>query len=147
MSVTSKCLRARWVLPIEGPVIENGEVIVDDGLIVDVRAAKGTAPGDALDLGDAILLPGLVNVHTHLDYTVMRGLLEDIAFFPWIRELTVRKGRADVGRLGRVGHYGRGGSGCGRRHDDWRLHGQRRGLSGRKNAWTARHHLSGSVRH
>ena len=36
-------------------------------------------------------MPGLVNVHTHLDYTVMRGLIEDIAFFPWIRELTMRK--------------------------------------------------------
>ena len=48
-------------------------------------------PHNVLDLGDAVLLPGLVNVHTHLDYTVMRGLLEDIAFFPWIRELTMRK--------------------------------------------------------
>ena len=36
-------------------------------------------------------MPGLVNVHTHLDYTVMRGLLEDIPFFAWIRELTLRK--------------------------------------------------------
>ncbi|MGK4495565.1 amidohydrolase family protein, partial [Klebsiella pneumoniae] len=33
----------------------------------------------------------LVNVHTHLDYTVMRGLLEDIEFFPWIRRLTAYK--------------------------------------------------------
>ena len=87
----TQSLRARWVLPIEGPVIENGEVVVEDDLIVDVRTAKGTASGDVLDLGDAVLLPGLVNVHTHLDYTVMRGLLEDIAFFPWIRELTLRK--------------------------------------------------------
>jgi cytosine/adenosine deaminase-related metal-dependent hydrolase len=88
---TPKYIQARWVLPVEGSAIENGEVIVDDGLIVDVRAAKGTAVSDVFDLGDAILLPGLVNVHTHLDYTVMRGLLEDIAFFPWIRELTLRK--------------------------------------------------------
>ncbi len=36
-------------------------------------------------------MPGLVNVHTHLDYTLMRGLLEDIPFFPWIRELNARK--------------------------------------------------------
>jgi len=92
-------MRARWVLPVDGPPIENGEVVVSGDSIVAVGPASATRmdtpdshdPHNVLDLGDAVLLPGLVNVHTHLDYTVMRGLLEDIAFFPWIRELTMRK--------------------------------------------------------
>jgi len=90
-------LRARWVLPVEGAPIEGGEVVVEGERIVAVRPVPiaGHSVGDARDFGDAILLPGLVNVHAHIDYTVMRGLLEDIAFFPWIRELTARKAALD----------------------------------------------------
>jgi cytosine/adenosine deaminase-related metal-dependent hydrolase len=85
-------LRARWVLPISTPPIENGEVVVEEDRIVDVRPSPaGQVSSDVHDLGNAVLMPGLVNVHTHLDYTLMRGLLEDVAFFPWIRELTARK--------------------------------------------------------
>lgn len=86
-------LRAGWVLPVCGPPIENGEVLVEDGRIVEARPVHSASPSaDAVvDLGDAVIMPGLVNVHTHLDYTVMRGLLEDIPFFTWIRELTMRK--------------------------------------------------------
>src|SRR5689334_9237503 len=86
-------LRAAWVLPISSDPIRNGEVVVEDDRILEVRPvpADGQPTTDFTDLGDAILMPGLVNVHTHLDYTLMRGLLEDIAFFPWIRELTARK--------------------------------------------------------
>ena len=84
-------MRARWVLPISSAPIENGEVVVEGDRIVAVRQADARQPGNAEDFGNAILMPGLVNVHTHLDYTVMRGLLEDIPFFPWIRELTARK--------------------------------------------------------
>jgi cytosine/adenosine deaminase-related metal-dependent hydrolase len=90
-------LRARWVVPVSSEPIENGEIVVEEGRIAAVRPApaESAAPHVVLDLGDAILLPGLVNVHTHLDYTIMRGLLEDIPFFPWIRELTARKAALD----------------------------------------------------
>lgn len=90
-------LRARWVLPVEGAPIEGAEVVVEGERIVAVRPAPvdGAPVEDARDFGDAILMPGLVNVHAHIDYTVMRGLLEDIAFFPWIRELTARKTALD----------------------------------------------------
>ena len=91
MTQSTRVLRARWILPVSSPPIENGEVIVEGDRIVAVRRASGAGLSGILDFGDAILMPGLVNVHTHLDYTLMRGLLEDIPFFPWIRELTARK--------------------------------------------------------
>lgn len=78
--------RARWILPIDAPPIENGEIVVEAGRIVSVGPARGVARGR--DFGLAAILPGLVNAHAHLEYTVFRGLLEDVAFFPWIRELT-----------------------------------------------------------
>lgn len=84
-------LRADWVLPISSPPIERGEVVLEGDRIVAVQEAPSSSDKEVLDLGRAILLPGLVNVHTHLDYTLMRGLLEDTAFFAWIRELTARK--------------------------------------------------------
>ena len=79
-------LRARWVLPDPGArPIKDGEVVAEAGRIAYVGPAR---EGAARDFGLAAILPGLVNVHTHLEYTVFRGLLEDIAFFPWIRPLT-----------------------------------------------------------
>ena len=90
MSAAPHILRGAWVMPISGPPIPHGEVVLQGDRIVSVRPATSEAGPGVEDFGDAILLPGLVNVHTHLDYTVMRGLLEDLEFFPWIRELTAR---------------------------------------------------------
>ena len=81
---------AKWVLPIDAPPISGGEVVVENGLIAEVRARR-TPASDCRDFGDAVLLPGLVNAHSHLEYTALRGFLEDVPFFPWIRALTAAK--------------------------------------------------------
>jgi cytosine/adenosine deaminase-related metal-dependent hydrolase len=78
---------ARWVLPITQPPIENGTVVEQDGRITYVGTRAGAPPGDDYELGDAILLPGLVNTHTHLELTAMRGFLEDLDFADWIDKL------------------------------------------------------------
>jgi cytosine/adenosine deaminase-related metal-dependent hydrolase len=85
---------ARRVLPITQPPIENGTVVEQNGVITYV-GPRDTAPrGDDTELGDAILLPGLVNAHTHLELTVMRGFLEDCRFTVWIDKL--RQSRQDA---------------------------------------------------
>jgi cytosine/adenosine deaminase-related metal-dependent hydrolase len=78
---------ARWVLPITRPPIENGTVVESDGVITYVGLRSAAPPGDDYDLGDAILLPGLVNTHTHLELTAMRGFLENCQFAEWIDKL------------------------------------------------------------
>jgi cytosine/adenosine deaminase-related metal-dependent hydrolase len=61
-------LRARWVLPIDRPPIEGGYVSVVEGRIT---AVGGGMPDDAVveDIGDVVLMPGLVNAHTHLEFS------------------------------------------------------------------------------
>jgi cytosine/adenosine deaminase-related metal-dependent hydrolase len=80
---------ARWVVPVAAAPIAGGTVITEGDRITWVGERR-TAPagGRDEDLGDAILTPGLVNAHTHLDLTVMRGLLSDLPFFAWVRTLT-----------------------------------------------------------
>jgi len=85
---------ARWVLPITRPPIENGTVVESDGLITYVGPRSAAPPGQDYDLGDAILLPGLINTHTHLELTAMRGFLEDLCFSDWIERL--RQSRNEI---------------------------------------------------
>ena len=63
--------RARWVLPIDRAPVSEGWVEVAEGRIAAI--GQGRPPGDAQDLGDVALLPGLVNAHTHLELSWMAG--------------------------------------------------------------------------
>ena len=80
--------RARWIVPITSPPIANGIVGVEGTQIVFVGEANDAPPGDDADFGEAIVLPGLVNAHCHLELTAMRGFLEDLDFRRWILRLT-----------------------------------------------------------
>jgi cytosine/adenosine deaminase-related metal-dependent hydrolase len=65
--VTRITLRARHVLPMATDPIENGWVRIDQGRIAGVGSRPPTGP--VIDLGDALILPGLVNAHTHLEFS------------------------------------------------------------------------------
>jgi 5-methylthioadenosine/S-adenosylhomocysteine deaminase len=82
------------VLPITQPPIENGTVVENGGKITYVGPPAGAPAGEDHHLGDAILLPGLVNTHTHLELTAMRGFLENLCFSDWIDKL--RQSRNEV---------------------------------------------------
>jgi len=77
--------RAAWVLPIAGPPIRGGVVAVDGELI----AAVGPHGGGAVeDLGGVAILPGVVNAHTHLELSWMRGQVPPNASMPaWAASL------------------------------------------------------------
>lgn len=86
---------AAWVLPVSSPPIREGALLCDDGgriLAVGGDDAVPTPPGvRRIDLGDAILLPGLVNVHAHPELAAYRGLLDDLPFDDWIVTLNAAK--------------------------------------------------------
>lgn len=82
---------ASWILPITSPPIKDGAVVIDDDRIVAVGALaeiRNLFPQSPLkDLGEAAILPGLINVHSHLELTIFRGRLEEPSFPRWIGEL------------------------------------------------------------
>jgi len=84
-------LSARWVLPIEGPAIEHGALLIAaDGRIAAVgpeAAVPRPADAAAEDFGDALLLPGLINTHTHLELTGLDGGSPEPEFGTWIRRV------------------------------------------------------------
>lgn len=62
----------------DGTVVERGAVEIVDGRIESVTALSGSAPrgAEVVDLGDQVLMPGLVNAHAHLPMTLFRGVAE-----------------------------------------------------------------------
>jgi cytosine/adenosine deaminase-related metal-dependent hydrolase len=88
-------LRARVVLPISQAPLENGALFISGNRIAAVgpwHKIKAHAEGEIVDLGDSILLPGLINAHCHLDYTDMAGQIARPKNFPdWIKAILALK--------------------------------------------------------
>jgi aminodeoxyfutalosine deaminase len=88
-------IRSRIVVPMLGEPINNGAIAIAGSVITgvgrfeDVRASHG---GDVLDLGERIVLPGLINAHCHVDYTLLRGQIPpQESFTDWIRAINLSK--------------------------------------------------------
>ncbi len=90
---------AEWVLPITSPAIRQGAVVVDQGSVVDFGPAaemrKRHPEREVTGFHHAILLPGFVNTHVHLDYSVFRGLFDDCDFGDWMLRFMVAKRRLE----------------------------------------------------
>src|SRR5881392_43175 len=90
-------IRARTVVTMDGAPIENGAVAVSKNQIADVGKfdeIRARNAGEIVDLGEQALLPGLINVHCHLDYTCLRGKIPpQKSFADWIRSINVEKAR------------------------------------------------------
>jgi 5-methylthioadenosine/S-adenosylhomocysteine deaminase len=98
-------LSADWVLPIEGPPIRDGAVAIEDGCIAAVGKRADLGPGT--HYRDAVLLPGFVNAHSHIEYAVYGGFGDGLGdFAEWITLHIQRKARigwgeyVDIARLG-----------------------------------------------
>jgi cytosine/adenosine deaminase-related metal-dependent hydrolase len=88
---------ARWVMPVTSATIEDGAVAVEDARIVAVGPRASVSAkfptAAAQDFGEAAILPGFVNCHSHLELTAMRGYLEreENDFFAWLKKLTIAR--------------------------------------------------------
>ena len=93
---------AGWVIPVDGPPLRDAYVAWEDGLIVEV----GHGRADRHFGEDALILPGIVNAHSHLEYSVYAGFGDGEPFGSWLATHIARKRvltRADMAAIARHG--------------------------------------------
>jgi cytosine/adenosine deaminase-related metal-dependent hydrolase len=101
----TRVVSADWVLPVEGAPIENGAVAIEEGRIAAVSSAHELGAGT--HYSDAVIAPGFVNAHSHLEYAVYGGFGDGLGdFAEWIALHIQRKARigweeyVDIARFG-----------------------------------------------
>jgi cytosine/adenosine deaminase-related metal-dependent hydrolase len=91
-------IRARVIVTMDGPPIENGAIAVSGNRIIDVgkfpEISARHSGQQLIDLGEQVMLPGLINAHCHLDYTCLRGQIPPKkSFADWIRAINAEKAK------------------------------------------------------
>ncbi len=85
-------INARWIVPVEPEerVLEHHALAIEDGRILAIlprdEAATRFAPAACLSLDRHVLIPGLINVHTHASMTLLRGFADDLPLMDWLRD-------------------------------------------------------------
>lgn len=87
-----RVLSADWVVPVEGPPVEGGAVAIDDDGVIAAVGARAELGSD-VHYAEAVILPGFVNAHTHLEYDVYAGFGDGLSFGPWVGIHVTRKRR------------------------------------------------------
>ncbi len=83
-------IEARWVIPMEpfGSVLEDSAIAICDGEIVAVLPSPEMRTrciaGQIRKLEEHVVIPGLINLHTHAAMTLMRGLADDKSLMEWL---------------------------------------------------------------
>ena len=82
----------RWIVPVRprATVLEDYAVVVDHGRIIALRpVAEARArylPRSSMVLPNHVMIPGLVNLHTHAAMCLMRGMADDLPLMRWLNE-------------------------------------------------------------
>lgn len=85
-------IHPKWIIPIEpaGITLSGHALAINDGYIIDLlpcdKALERYLPREELDLSSHVLLPGLVNLHTHAAMSLMRGYADDLPLTAWLTE-------------------------------------------------------------
>ena len=85
-------IRPQWIIPIEpaGITLSGHSLAVSEGCILallpDAEALQRFRPRQSLDLPGQVLLPGLINLHTHAAMSLLRGYADDLPLMRWLSE-------------------------------------------------------------
>lgn len=85
-------IEARWIVPVEphGVTLEQHALALDNGRIVDLlpqmEARLRYRARETVRLQQHVLIPGLVNLHTHAAMTLLRGYADDLALMEWLNQ-------------------------------------------------------------
>jgi cytosine/adenosine deaminase-related metal-dependent hydrolase len=85
----SLLLEQAWICPMDdaGNEFPNGWLLVESGLVAAIGDGEPPAADERIDLGGAVVTPGLVNTHHHLYQTLTRARAQEATLFDWLREL------------------------------------------------------------
>ena len=92
MQSADTLVEGRWVIPVEpeGVMLEHHTVVVDGGrieaIVPHARARSDYTANHTVELREHVLMPGLVNAHTHAGMTLMRGIADDLPLMHWLEE-------------------------------------------------------------
>lgn len=92
MEQADTIISARWLIPVEpdGVVLEHHALVIRDGriahIVPEIEAKRRYRAGRVRELRDHVVIPGLVNAHTHAAMTLLRGLADDLPLLTWLRE-------------------------------------------------------------
>jgi 5-methylthioadenosine/S-adenosylhomocysteine deaminase len=83
-------ISARWIATISGDVLENSGIVIEGGKIIDILPATHIGSRYQLDsslhLPEHVLMPGLINLHTHAAMSLMRGFADDLPLKDWLEQ-------------------------------------------------------------
>ena len=86
---------ARWVVPVARPPIRYGALLVEQGIIKAVGTKEelaGSSKARVVDHGQRVLFPGLVNAHTHLEFSALKGKCEKSeSFCQWLKKVAWKR--------------------------------------------------------
>ncbi len=92
MQAVDALIHARWIVPVEplGRVLEDHALAMHHGRIVALLPSHAArtrySAAETVELPQHVLIPGLVNAHTHAAMTLLRGVADDLALKPWLEE-------------------------------------------------------------
>jgi len=93
-------LCAEYIIPVEGEPLQDAAILVRDGIIRDIGSAEllklRYADEETVDYGTAAIMPGLVDLHTHLENSVMRGVVPDQPYTEWIQSVRALGAKLDA---------------------------------------------------
>jgi cytosine/adenosine deaminase-related metal-dependent hydrolase len=98
-------LAADWVLPVDAPPVRGGAVALDGARIATVGPANELGPPDAV-FKDAVIVPGFVNAHSHLEYAVYAGFGDARPFGEWLSLHVQRKHLLALDEMAAVARLG-----------------------------------------
>src|SRR5688572_17836836 len=92
LTAVGTTIEARWVIPVapERVILDDHAVIMESGqirAIVPIAEARATyAPAKRVALEEHVLIPGLINLHTHAAMCLLRGLADDLSLMEWLND-------------------------------------------------------------
>ena len=95
-------IRASWLVPITTAPLKDAWLAIDEGRIVAIGQGEAPATKKTHDYGDAAVMPGLINAHTHLGCSFLRAEQDDLLFMDWFSSSIVPRVQKTVAEDGEL---------------------------------------------